>query len=131
MEEEKNYVPIDLDKNKRYASFKEHGEATQTPEEAAARQQRNARMAFAYALTGMRLKAGISQVVMAGAMHCQQPHISRIERSPNDKISMATILKYVEVTGQPFKASLEDGKVVIVQSPRKGRKMGPSPIAAA
>lgn len=30
---------------------------------------------------------------------------------------MATILKYVEVIGLPFKGVLEDGKVVIVQYP--------------
>lgn len=131
MEEEKVYLPIDLSKNKRHASFREHSEATQTPEEAAARQRRNARMSFAYTLTGMRLKAGISQAVMAGAMHCQQPHISRIERATNDKISMATILKYVEVTGLPFKAALEDGKVVIVQSPRKARRTGGKSVTAA
>lgn len=79
-------------------------------------------MVFAYALTSMRIKAGISQVVLAGAMGCCQPHISRIESSANEKISMATILKHVEVTGLPFEVMLEDGKVVSVKSPHKGRK---------
>lgn len=70
----------------------------------------------------MRIKAGISQVALAGAVGCCQSHISRIESSANEKISMATILKYVEVTGLPFEVMLEDGKVVSVKSPHKGRK---------
>lgn len=121
--EEKIYEPIDFSKNKRYASMEEHTQACYTPEEIEEIGRRNARMSCAHVLKTMRIKAGISQVVMAGAMGCRQPRISLIESSPNEKISMPTILKYVEVTGRTFDAELEDGKVNKVSEPRKKRTL--------
>lgn len=69
----------------------------------------------------MRIKSGISQKVMAGALNCRQPRISEIESTPNDRMSMSTVLKYVEVTRLPFEAELEDGRAVIVKLPKKKR----------
>jgi hypothetical protein len=37
-------------------------------------------------------------------------------------MSMAAVLKYVEVMGFPFKVQLEDGRVIAVSSVPKGRK---------
>lgn len=121
MEEEKEYFPIDFSRNKRYASLEEHTKASYSPEEVEELQRRNARMSCAHALTTMRIRTGISQVVMAGAMRYRQPRISLLEGSPNEKISMPTILKYVEVTGQTFEAELEDGKMIKVSGPKKKR----------
>lgn len=116
---EKEYHPIDLSANTRYASFDEHLNATCTPEEIAEIKKINARMSCAHALTAMRIKSGISQVVMADELHTGQSRISVLESSPNEKISMATILKYVEATGISFEAELEDGKIIKVLVPKK------------
>lgn len=67
-------------------------------------------------LATMRIKAGISQKMMAAALGCTQPRISAIESAINDKMSMTSVLKYVEVTGLPFKAQLEDGRVIAVST---------------
>ena len=47
---------------------------------------------------------------------------SSIEMANNEKIHMPALLKYVEVTGLPFKVQLEDGRVIAVSSVPKGRK---------
>lgn len=119
--EEKIYEPIDFSRNKRYASLEEHTNANYSPEEVEEIKRRNARMSCAHALTTMRIRAGISQVVMAGAMGCRQPRISLIEGSPNEKICMPTILKYVEVTGLAFEAELEDCTMIKVNRPKRKR----------
>lgn len=82
MEEEKIYEPIDFSWNKRYASLEEHTRASYTLEEVEVIKRRNAQMSCVHALTTMRIRAGISQVVMAGAMGCRQPRISLIESKP-------------------------------------------------
>lgn len=120
--EDKVYLPIDVSKGKRYESFDAFMQDSCTPEE----REEVARLAAAStvsdALTLMRIKAGISQVMMAAALNCSQPRISAIESATNDKMSMPAVLKYVEVTGLPFKAQLEDGRVIAVSSRPKGRK---------
>ena len=60
--------------------------------------------------------------MMVAALDCSQPRISAIESATNDKMSMAAVLKYVEVMGFPFKVQLEDGRVIAVSSVPKGRK---------
>lgn len=81
-------------------------------------------MSCARHLTSMRIRAGISQNIMAAALNCRQPRISEIESTPNEHISMTIILKYCEVTGLPFKAELENGRTVSVSRPppQKGEK---------
>lgn len=80
-------------------------------------------------LATMRIRAGISQKMMAAALGCTQPRISAIESAINNKMSMTSVLKYVEVTGLPFKAQLEDGRVIAVSTvpgSRRPRKHGVS-----
>lgn len=121
MNKEKEYFPIDFSRNKRYASLEEHTQANYTPEEIEELQRRNARMSCAHALTTMRIRVGISQVVMAGAMGCRQPRISLIKSSPNEKISMPTILKYVAVRVLVFNAVLKDGRMISVSTSQQNR----------
>lgn len=66
---------------------------------------RNARMSCAYALMAMRTKAGISRKMMAAALDILLGVFSSIEMANNEKIHMPALLKYVEVTGLPFKVS--------------------------
>ena len=122
MTAEKEYMPVDLSQNTRYASFEEHLNATCTPEEIKEIKRRNARMSCAYALTTMRIKACISRKMMAEALRCSPRRILSIEMENNDRINMPTLLKYVEVTGLPFKAVLEDGRTIRVSTVPKRRK---------
>lgn len=92
-------------------------------------------MTFSRMLTAMRVKSGISQRMMAAALDCSQPRVCAIESTPNERISMATILKYCEVTGLPFKAELENGRIVSISRPRRkkeknGKKPGSTRSAA-
>lgn len=120
--ENKEYVPIDLSKNKRYATVKDALKDCVSPEIMEEAKRIAAASTVSSALAHMRVKAGISQNMMAAALDCSQPRISAIESATNDKMSMAAVLKYVEVTGLPFKAQLEDGRVVAVSSVPKSRR---------
>ena len=120
--ENKEYVPIDLSKNKRYATVEDALKDCVSPEIMEEAKRIAAASTVSSALAHMRVKAGISQNMMVAALNCSQPRISAIESATNDKMSMAAVLKYVEVTGLPFKAQLEDGRVVAVSSGSKGRK---------
>lgn len=126
MKEEKEYLPVDLSQNTRYASFDEHLNATCTPEEIKEIKRRNARMSCAYALTAMRIKAGTSRKMMAEALGCSLRRISSLEMANNDRINMPALLKYVEVTGLPVKAALEDGRTIKVSTVPKRKKTGTS-----
>lgn len=120
--ENKEYVPIDLSKNKRYATVEDALKDCVPPEIMEEAKRIAAASTVSSALAHMRVKAGISQNMMAAALDCSQPRISAIESATNDKMSMPAVLKYVEVTGLPFKAQLEDGRVIAVSSGPKGRK---------
>lgn len=98
--------------------------STCTPEEIEEIKRRNARMSCAYALTAMRIKAGTSRKMMAEALGCSPRRIWSIERENNDRINMPALLKYVEVTGLPFKAVLEDGRTIKVSTVPKRKKTG-------
>ena len=103
--ENKEYVPIDLSKNKRYATVEDDLRDCVSPEIMEEAKRIAAASTVSSALAHMRVKAGISQNMMAAALDCSQPRISAIESATNDKMSMAAVLKYVEVTGLPFKVS--------------------------
>ncbi|MEG1508641.1 MAG: helix-turn-helix transcriptional regulator [Akkermansia sp.] len=120
--ENKKYVPIDLSKNKRYATVEDALKDCVSPEIMEEAKRIATASTISSALAHMRVKAGISQNMMAAALNCSQPRISAIESATNDKMSMPSVLKYVEVTGLPFKAQLEDGRVIAVSSVPKGRK---------
>ncbi|MEG0334738.1 MAG: helix-turn-helix transcriptional regulator, partial [Akkermansia sp.] len=120
--ENKKYVPIDLSKNKRYATVEDALKDCVSPEIMEEAKRIAIASTVSSALAHMRVKAGISQNMMAAALNCSQPRISAIESATNDKMSMPSVLKYVEVTGLPFKAQLEDGRVIAVSSVPKGRK---------
>lgn len=66
---------------------------------------RNARMSCAYALMAMRTKAGISRKMMAAALGYSSRCIFVHRNGRHEKIHMPALLKYVEVTGLPFKVS--------------------------
>ena len=120
--ENKEYDPIDLSKNKLYATVEDDLRDCVSPEIMEEAKRIAAASTVSSALAHMRVKAGISQNMMAAALDCSQPRISAIESATNDKMSMAAVLKYVEVTGFPFKVQLEDGRVIAVSSVPKGRK---------
>ena len=105
--ENKEYVPIDLSKNNRYATVEDDLRDCVSPEIMEEAKRIAAASTVSSALAHMRVKAGISQNMMAAALDCSQPRISAIESATNDKMSMAAVLKYVEVTGFPFKVQLE------------------------
>lgn len=103
--ENKEYVPIDLSKNKRYATVEDDLRDCVSPEIMEEAKRIAAASTVSSALAHMRVKAGISQNMMAAALDCSQPRISAIESATNDKMSMAAVLKYVEVTGFPSRFS--------------------------
>lgn len=125
---EKEYLPPDPSNSKRHKTLKEAHAGILTDEEWAAIEQETKAMSCARYLTSMRIRAGLSQNIMAAALNCRQPRISEIESTPNEHISMTIILKYCEVTGLPFKAELENDRTVSVSRPRrKKRKNGKAP----
>lgn len=126
MEEEKEYLPIDLSKNKCYATVEEMMRDCVSPEIMEEVARLAAASTVSSALTTMRIKAGISREIMAGALGCSLRRISSLEMANNDRINMPALLKYVEVTGLPFKAVLEDGRTIKVSTVPKRRKAGTS-----
>lgn len=125
---EKEYLPPDPSNSKRHKTLKEAHAGILTDEEWDAVEQETKAMSCARHLTSMRIRAGISQNIMAAALNCRQPRISEIESTPNEHISMTIILKYCEVTGLPFKAELENGRTVSVSRPRRKKgKNGKAP----
>lgn len=124
MEEEKEYLPIDLSKNKRYATVEDALKDCVSPEIMEEVARLAAASTVSSALASMRIKAGISREIMAGALGCSLRRISAIEMANNDKIHLPALLKYVEVTGLPFKAVLEDGRTIRVSTVPRRRKAG-------
>ncbi|MEG0024263.1 MAG: hypothetical protein RR719_02805 [Akkermansia sp.] len=122
MEEEKEYLPADPTKGNFYKNIREAVADVISDEHWEEIEQLAKTMTCATRLTEMRIKSGISQCIMAAALNCRQPRISEIESTPNARMSMSSILKYVEVTKIPFEAELEDGRIIIVRMPRKKRK---------
>lgn len=114
---DKEYAPINISKGKRYAKVSNLIADTFTEEEQLEINKLRASTTLSAALSQMRIKAGISQVMMAEALGCAQPRISVIESSTNKKTSMDTILRYVSVTGIPFRAMLEDGRIITISAP--------------
>lgn len=125
----KEYVAIDLSKNKRYSTIEEAMKDCVSPEIIEESKRLMAASTVSSALAHMRVKAGISQNMMAAALNCSQPRISAIEGASNDKMSMAAVLKYVEVTGLAFKAQLEDGRVIAVSAVPKSKRPRKSILA--
>lgn len=115
--DDKKYVPVNVSRGKRYAKVNDLIDDTFTEEEQLEINQLRSSTTLSAALSQMRIKAGISQVMMAEALGCAQPRISVIESNTNKKTSMDTILRYVSVTRLPFKAVLEDGRVITISSP--------------
>lgn len=122
MEEEKEYLPIDLSKNQCYATVEEMMRDCVSPEIMEEVARLAAASTVSRALASMRVKTGISREIMAGALGCSLRRISSLEMANNDRINMSALLKYVEVTGLPFKAVLEDGRTVKVSTVPKKRK---------
>ncbi|MEG0025616.1 MAG: XRE family transcriptional regulator [Akkermansia sp.] len=125
--EKKEYLDTDSMKSKRYSSLKDAHVSSHllSEKEWEEVEQKVRAHSMAMKLTEMRIKAGISQRVMAAALNCRQPRISEIESTSNARMSMSTVLKYVEVTHLSFDVEIEDGRRVIVRLPRKVRKLHP------
>ncbi len=116
-EEEKEYVEPDPSKSKRCASFDEFLQDFFTDEEIKEIHSITASQSVGTELASMRIRAGISQKMMAAALGVSQPRISAIETAANSKASWKVVQQYVSVTGTPFKAVLEDGSVVTLTRP--------------
>ncbi len=119
--EEKVYVTPDASKSKDYDSYDDFLQAVCTPEEIARIKALKAAHTIGCELTSMRIRGGISQKVMAAAMGVSQPRISAIETAPNSKASLEAIQKYVDVTGFPFKARLENGSTLSIEPSKAAR----------
>lgn len=76
--ENKEYVPIDLSKNKRYATVEDDLRDCVSPEIMEEAKRISAASAVSSALAHMRVKAGISQNMVAAVLDCSQPRISAI-----------------------------------------------------
>lgn len=76
--ENKEYVPIDLSKNKRYATVEDDLRDCVSPEIMGEAKRIAAASTVSLALAHMRVKAGISQNMVAAVVDCSQPRISAI-----------------------------------------------------
>lgn len=73
-------------------------------------------------LVEMRVSAGLSQKDMAVALNCRQPRIAEIESTPNEKMSLKSISRYVEVTRKTLDVVLQDGKRFVMRpAPKKSK----------
>ena len=115
--EEKEYVEPDPSQSTRCASFDEFLQDFFTDEEIEEIHSITASQSVGSELASMRIRAGISQKMMAAALGVSQPRISAIETAPNSKASWKAVQQYVSVTGTPFKAVLEDGSFVTLTRP--------------
>lgn len=117
MEEEKEYLPIDLSRNKRFLSISEAVDDLLTPEVRAMMEEISNNTIVSRTLARMRVCAGLSQTEMARKCGFTQPRISGIESATDDKLQLPVIRMYCGILRKPFKAVLADGTKLQVPVP--------------
>ncbi len=122
--EKKEYLEADPLLGAAHDSLKEgHVPHLLTPEEWADIEQEARAYSIADRLVEMRVQAGITQKQMAEALNCRQPRVSEIESTPNDKMSMKSITRYVEITGRGIDVKLQDGKKFVLRpAPKRSKR---------
>lgn len=75
-------------------------------------------------LVEMRVQSGLTQKAMAAALKCRQPRISEIESTPNDKMSLKSISRYVEITRKTLDVTLQDGTRFVMRPATRNSRAG-------
>lgn len=141
MEEEKEYLPINLDNCRTCASIEEAIDPLLTPEVRAIMEELRSNTIVSRTLARMRVQSGLSQTEMARNCGFTQPRISGIERATDDKLQLSVIRMYCAILRKPFKAVLADGTKLQVpvptdyslpgrRKPGKTGKTGGKPVTA-